>query len=96
MKQARSQRALDSLGLTYEALREANPKIIYAVCSGFGPVGPDAAKKGFDGAAQARGGIVSITGVRHCCHHGFMRPLHDAKSMRTGAGEDNGIDHNKK
>ena len=70
MKQARSQRALDSLGLTYEALREANPKIIYAVCSGFGPVGPDAAKKGFDGAAQARGGIVSITGVRHCCHHG--------------------------
>ena len=57
-----TQRALDDLGLTYEVAKARNPEIIYAVCSGFGPTGPLAGKKGFDGAAQARGGIVSITG----------------------------------
>ena len=57
-----TQRALDAAGLDYESVRSKNPEIIYAVCSGFGPMGPLAGKKGFDGAAQARGGIVSITG----------------------------------
>ena len=33
------------------------------VCSGFGPVGPLATRKGFDGAAQAFGGIVASTGT---------------------------------
>jgi crotonobetainyl-CoA:carnitine CoA-transferase CaiB-like acyl-CoA transferase len=57
------QRALNDLGLSYTELKQRNPKLIYAVCSGFGPVGPLAAKKGFDGAVQARGGIVNITGT---------------------------------
>ena len=33
------------------------------MCSGFGPVGPLATRKGFDGAAQAFGGIVASTGT---------------------------------
>ena len=57
-----TQRALDDLGLDYESLKARNKMLIYAVCSGFGPLGPQAAKKGFDGAAQAQGGVVSITG----------------------------------
>lgn len=58
-----TQRALDDLGLSYERLKALNPRLIYAVCSGFGPKGPLASKKGFDGAAQARGGLISITGM---------------------------------
>jgi len=58
-----TQRALDDLGLSYASLKVRNPRLIYAVCSGFGPTGPLAGKKGFDGAAQARGGILSITGT---------------------------------
>jgi crotonobetainyl-CoA:carnitine CoA-transferase CaiB-like acyl-CoA transferase len=54
--------ALERMGLGYEALRGRNPVIIYGVASGFGPKGPDAAKGMVDGAAQARGGLVAITG----------------------------------
>jgi crotonobetainyl-CoA:carnitine CoA-transferase CaiB-like acyl-CoA transferase len=58
-----TERALDDLGLGYGQLKELNPRIIHAVCSGFGPIGPLAQRKGFDGAAQAFGGIISATGT---------------------------------
>ena len=58
-----TQRALDDLGLGYAALKATNPRIVYAVCNGFGSAGPMAERKGFDGAAQAYGGIVSATGT---------------------------------
>jgi len=41
-------RVLVDLGLTYEALRELNPRLIYAVGSGYGEVGPDADRPGYD------------------------------------------------
>ncbi len=40
--------ALARLGLTYDAVRGLNPRLIYAVGTGFGEVGPDADKPGFD------------------------------------------------
>lgn len=53
--------ALEKLGLGHEALREANPGLIYCSITGFGP-GPDQDRPGYDFLVQARGGIMAITG----------------------------------
>jgi len=53
---------MDRLGLGYEALREANPKLIYAACSGFGQKSPYAHRPAYDVVVQAMGGTLSITG----------------------------------
>jgi formyl-CoA transferase len=51
------------LGLGYEALAEVNPRLIYASASGWGQDGPLAALPGLDIMAQARSGLMSITGT---------------------------------
>ncbi len=53
---------MEKLELGYETLKQRNPKIIYAACSGFGQTGPYATKPAFDVIVQAIGGIMSITG----------------------------------
>ena len=53
---------MEKLGLSYERVREYNPKIIYVAGSGFGQYGPYAKKPAFDVTIQAMGGIMSITG----------------------------------
>ena len=53
---------LDEWGLGYEDLAAINPRIIWAVGSTFGPVGPDAAREGADLAGQSAGGLISTTG----------------------------------
>lgn len=50
------------LGLGYDDLAEANPGLIYASISGYGQTGPDAHRAGYDAIAQARSGIMSVTG----------------------------------
>jgi crotonobetainyl-CoA:carnitine CoA-transferase CaiB-like acyl-CoA transferase len=55
--------ALARMGLGYEALRQRNPRLIYAIATGFGPEGPDAGKAMVDGAGQARAGLVHVTGA---------------------------------
>jgi CoA:oxalate CoA-transferase len=50
------------LGLDYQTVKQRNPRIIYAACSGFGQTGPYATKPAFDVIVQAMGGIMSITG----------------------------------
>lgn len=54
--------ALTRLGLGYDALREINPRLIYASASGWGQDGPLAGRAGLDIMAQARSGLMSITG----------------------------------
>lgn len=53
---------MEKLGLSYEELAELNPRLIYAAASGFGHSGPDSQKPAYDILAQARGGVMSITG----------------------------------
>jgi len=49
-------------GLGFEALREINPRLIYAQLSGLGYDGPYAGRGGFDLIAQGMGGIMHVTG----------------------------------
>lgn len=51
------------LGFDDDALRDINPNLIYASASGFGATGPMATKPGQDLLAQARSGLMSVTGT---------------------------------
>lgn len=50
------------LGIDYETLEKINPKIVYCAASGFGLNGTDAQRPALDPLAQARGGLMSVTG----------------------------------
>jgi crotonobetainyl-CoA:carnitine CoA-transferase CaiB-like acyl-CoA transferase len=51
------------LALGYEALRQLNPGLVYVAASGWGQDGPLSAQPGLDIMAQARSGLMSITGT---------------------------------
>jgi formyl-CoA transferase len=55
--------AIENLGLSYDAVKEINPRIIYASIKGFGASGPYSEYKSFDMIAQAMAGSYSLTGV---------------------------------
>jgi len=55
--------AMRRLGLGYEEVRSVSPGVVYASASGFGQDGPLADRPGLDIMAQARGGLMSITGT---------------------------------
>jgi crotonobetainyl-CoA:carnitine CoA-transferase CaiB-like acyl-CoA transferase len=50
------------LGLTYEHLSAANPRIVCCSLSAFGTTGPRAAEPGYDLLMQAYSGMMSLTG----------------------------------
>ena len=54
--------ALKRMQLDAPTLTAMNPQLIYAGVSGFGPLGADADKAMVDSAAQARGGLLFMTG----------------------------------
>jgi formyl-CoA transferase len=54
---------MKDLGLDYESLRAANPGLIYVAASGWGQDGPLRDQAGMDIMAQARSGLMSITGT---------------------------------
>src|SRR5438067_7767686 len=53
---------MEKLGLGYDVLAGANPRLIYCAVSGYGRDGPWADKGGFDLIAQGFAGLMSITG----------------------------------
>ena len=53
---------MKKLGLSYEQLREHNPRLIYAASTGFGQTGPYSARPAYDLVIQGMGGMMSITG----------------------------------
>ena len=51
--------ALERAGLDYETLKQRYPKLVYAICTGYGQYGPDKDLPGFDFTAFfARGGYL--------------------------------------
>ncbi|WP_206791996.1 CaiB/BaiF CoA-transferase family protein [Amycolatopsis sp. MtRt-6] len=53
---------LVELGIDPKSVRTRNPRLIYCALSGFGLDGPDAHLPGYDLVAQARSGLMSVTG----------------------------------
>lgn len=53
---------MERLGFGYEALREVNPRLIYASTSGFGQTGPYRDRGAVDIIVQGMGGLMSTTG----------------------------------
>lgn len=51
----------EKLGVSYEAVREINPKAVHLAILGF-PPGPYREEPGFDALIQALGGLMAITG----------------------------------
>jgi len=66
--------AMVSLGLGYDIVKKANPRIIYASTSGFGSYGPYSHMHCVDPIGQAMGGLMSLTGYA------------DMPPLKTGPG----------
>lgn len=93
---------LERAGLGHEELRARHPGLIYCALSGFGLDGPDRDRQGYDLIAQARSGLMSITGERGGRPQRMSAPLSDValgtlaaltisaalvRRARTGEGE---------
>lgn len=55
---------MDRLGYGWDSLHMTWPHLIYGAVSGFGHSGPDMKRPAYDIVAQARGGVMSITGEK--------------------------------
>lgn len=56
-------KALDRLGLTEDALRQASRNLIIVSCTGYDPSGPYADRPAYDDLIQAEAGIASLMGA---------------------------------
>ncbi len=55
----------EKLGISYEDLKQHNPRIIYGSITGFGQNGPYKNKPAYDIIAQAMGGYMAVTGPKN-------------------------------
>ncbi len=53
---------MENMGLGWETLHAANPRLVYCQITGFGRTGPFAYRGGFDLIAQGYAGLMSVTG----------------------------------
>ncbi|HXK24734.1 MAG TPA: CoA transferase, partial [Myxococcota bacterium] len=51
---------IERLGLGYDGLAAANPRLVYVSISGFGAEGPYAGKSAYDPVVQAYGGLAAV------------------------------------
>ena len=51
-------------GLDWESVHTRYPRLVYGSISGYGDVGPDAGRGGFDLILQAKSGLMSVTGTK--------------------------------
>lgn len=52
----------DKLGLTYDRLKESNPRVVCCSLTGYGRTGPRAAEPAFDYLVQGYAGYMAVTG----------------------------------
>lgn len=77
--------AVDALGLGPAAVRERFPRLIYLSISGFGEHGPSRERPGYDVAAQAESGLMSVTGEPGRQPQKVGVPIIDAAAAHLGA-----------
>lgn len=77
--------AVEALGFGPAAVRERFPALIYLSISGFGHRGPSAERPGYDIAAQAESGLMSVTGERDRLPQKVGVPIIDAAAAHLGA-----------
>lgn len=77
--------AVEALGLGPKAVRERFPKLIYLSISGFGERGPSRERPGYDIAAQAESGLMSVTGEPDRLPQKVGVPVIDAAAAHLGA-----------
>jgi len=53
---------MKKMGLSYDVLKEINPRLIHCAVTGFGQTGPLAYEPGFDPVVQAMSGLMDVTG----------------------------------
>lgn len=76
---------LAKLGLDPETLRDRYSQLIVCVISGYGIDGPDAGLPGYDLIAQARSGIMSVTGAAGGVPQRVSAPLSDVAAGTVAA-----------
>ncbi|RYY63444.1 MAG: CoA transferase, partial [Comamonadaceae bacterium] len=77
--------AVESLGLGPDAVRARFPGIVYLSISGFGDLGPSSGRPGYDIAAQAESGLMSVTGEPDRLPQKVGVPIVDAAAAHLGA-----------
>ncbi|HYP83064.1 CoA transferase [Variovorax sp.] len=77
--------AVESLGLGPAAVRERFPRLIYLSISGFASQGPSRDRPGYDIAAQAESGLMSVTGEPDRLPQKVGVPVIDAAAAHLGA-----------
>lgn len=77
--------AVQKLGLGPEVMRERYPRLIYLSISGFGTQGPSSESPGFDIAAQAESGMMSVTGEPDRPPQKVGAPIIDSTAAHLGA-----------
>jgi crotonobetainyl-CoA:carnitine CoA-transferase CaiB-like acyl-CoA transferase len=75
----------DRLGVTYEDLAPVNPRLVYCTITGFGPDGPYSQVSATDGALQAFGGVLELTGPRGSFGLPVPLPIADLIAGATAA-----------
>ncbi len=77
--------AVQKLGLGPDEMRQRFPRLIYLSISGFGVQGPSRERLGFDIAAQAESGLMSVTGEPDGLPQKVGAPIIDSMTANLGA-----------
>jgi crotonobetainyl-CoA:carnitine CoA-transferase CaiB-like acyl-CoA transferase len=77
--------AVARLGLGADQVRALHPRIVYLSVSGFGSRGPSRDRPGYDIAAQAESGLMSVTGEPDGLPQKVGAPIIDAAAAHLGA-----------
>jgi crotonobetainyl-CoA:carnitine CoA-transferase CaiB-like acyl-CoA transferase len=76
---------MDKLGLGPAEVRSRHPRIIYLSIAGFPSAGPSRDRPGYDIAAQAESGLMSVTGEPDRLPQKVGVPIVDAAAAHVGA-----------